>query len=269
MHYIMPCIYPNRCDNEAFISERIDLSNLQAYLDKKNADSPVYAYNVFQVIVTAVLKTVTLRPRMNHFIANGNYYERNDVSASFIIKKQFADNAGEGLAFIHAKPTDTIDTVHDEIYRQVTTVRGGKEQGSTDKAMELFNHMPRFLSKAIIRFICVLDRHGKVPQSMIASDPYYASFILSNLGSIKLHAGYHHLTNWGTTSLFVVIGERKKRPFFEDDGSYTMRDSIDLGLTVDERIADGYYFSKTIRLVKKLLECPELLEKPLSEEIDY
>ena len=48
-----------------------------------------------------------------------------------------------------------------------------------------------------------------------------------------------------------------------------MRDSVDLGLTIDERIADGYYYSKTIRLLKTILENPELLEKPLSEKVEY
>ena len=48
-----------------------------------------------------------------------------------------------------------------------------------------------------------------------------------------------------------------------------MRDSVELGITVDERIADGYYYSKSIRLLKKLLENPELLERPLSEGLDY
>ena len=48
-----------------------------------------------------------------------------------------------------------------------------------------------------------------------------------------------------------------------------MRDSVDLGITVDERLADGYYYSKSIRLLKKLLENPELLEKPFEEEVDY
>ena len=46
-----------------------------------------------------------------------------------------------------------------------------------------------------------------------------------------------------------------------------MRDSVDLGFTVDERIADGYYFSETIRLFKNLLENPELLDAPMSEEV--
>ena len=89
------------------------------------------------------------------------------------------------------------------------------------------------------------------------------------MGSIKLHSGYHHLTNWGTNSVFVIVGERKNRPFYDDEGNVTMKDSIDLGLTVDERIADGYYYSKTVRLLRKLIENPELLETALSEEVEY
>ena len=34
MHFIVPLLYPNRCDNEAYISERIDLTNINAYLAK-------------------------------------------------------------------------------------------------------------------------------------------------------------------------------------------------------------------------------------------
>ena len=102
-----------------------------------------------------------------------------------------------------------------------------------------------------------------------AGDPYYSTVLLSNLGSIKLRCGYHHLSNWGTTSVFIVVGEKKIRPFYDENGNVEMRDSVDIGLTVDERIADGYYFSKTVRLLKTLLENPELLEKPIEEEVDY
>jgi hypothetical protein len=35
MHTIMPLMYPNRCDNEAFLTERIDLTNINAYLERK------------------------------------------------------------------------------------------------------------------------------------------------------------------------------------------------------------------------------------------
>ena len=96
--------------------------------------------------------------------------------------------------------------------------------------MDMFKRMPRFLAKALINIICVLDRHGKVPRSLIETDPYYCSVVLSNLGSIKLKSGYHHLTNWGTCSVFCIIGEKSKRPVYHEDGTIEMREMLDLGL---------------------------------------
>lgn len=268
MHIIMPIIYPNRCDNEAYISECVDLTNAAKWLERQNAADPEYKYNLFQLIVTAILKCITLRPKMNRFIANKNMYQRNYISASFVVKKQFDDDGGEALATVRSKGEDTVHSIHDEIFRQVSFCRSDSVDKSTE-SMDIVCKLPRFLVKAVAGFTRVLDRHGKVPKSFIETDPYYNSVILTNLGSIKLHAGYHHLTNWGTTSVFCIIGERKVRPFYDDAGNVTMRESIDIGLTVDERIADGYYYSKTVRLFRTLLEHPELLELPLNNEVDY
>ena len=268
MHFIMPLMYPNRCDNEAFISETIDLTNAMAYLEKKNASHPDYKYNLFQIVVTAVLKTITLRPYLNRFIANYNLYQRNEVTAAFTIKKIFSDTGDEALAFIHSKECDTIDTIHDEIYRQVSYVRHEGKDPSTE-SMDLLQKTPLFLKKPLGAAARCLDRHGLMPQAVIETDPFQSSIVLANLGSIKLHAGYHHLTNWGTTSLFLVIGEMKRRPFYNENGEEEMRMSVDLGLTVDERIADGYYYSRSVALLRKLLENPELLEKPLGTAVEY
>ncbi len=268
MHFIMPLMYPNRCDNEAFISETLDLTNVMAYLEKKNADDPAYKYNFFQVMVTTVLKTITLRPKLNRFYANFNLYQRREVSAAFTIKKIFSDNGEEALAFIHSKESDNIDSIHDEIYRQVSYVRNdGKDQST--KSMDILQLTPLPLKKALGVGARFLDRHGLMPQSVIATDPFQSSVVLANLGSIKLHAGYHHLTNWGTTSIFVVIGEMKERPFLNEKGEEEMRMSVDIGLTVDERVTDGFYCSKSVRLIRKLIEEPELLELPLGEKVEY
>ena len=268
MHVIMPLMYPNRCDNEAFISERIDLTNINRYLARKNADSPEYEYNLFQIMVTAMLKTITLRPKMNRFIANKNMYQRNEVTAAFTVKKIFSDNGGEALAAIHSKGSDNIDTIHEQIYKQVSFCRSEEKDPST-ASMDAIQKLPRFILHFVGFVARFLDRHGWMPQSIIATDPFYSSVVLANLGSIGLHAGYHHLTNWGTTSVFCVVGEIKKRPFYDEEGRMEMRDSVDLGLTIDERLADGYYYSKTIKLLKKLLENPELLELRLDEKVEY
>lgn len=268
MHYIMPLMYPNRCDNEAFISEVVDLTNAMAFLEKKNAADPEYKYNVFQLVVTAVLKTVTLRPQLNRFIANYNLYQRNEVTAAFTIKKVFKDESDEGLAFIHAKPEYTLDSIHDEIYRQVHYVRHeGKDQST--QSMDALQRIPGFLKKGLGVGARFLDRHGWMPQSVIATDPFQSSVVLSNLGSIKLHAGYHHLTNWGTTSLFCILGEIRPRKLTDREGNEALRQSVDIGLTVDERISDGFYCSRSVKLLHTLLENPELLERPLSEKVAF
>lgn len=269
MHFITPLIYPNRCDNEAYISETVDLTNINRFLKEKNEQETKFPYTIFHLIVTALIKTITLRPKMNRFIANKNFYQRNEVTASFVVKKRFADDAAEALAVIHGKEDSTLSSIHEELWHQIMDCRDESKVDSSTDSMDFFNKMPRWLGKFIVWILTRLDILGIVPPSLIETDPYYCSVVISNLGSIKLHSGYHHLTNWGTCSLFCIIGEKSLRPVFSPDGSYEMHEMLDLGLTVDERLADGYYYSGTIRLLKKLLENPELLETPANQEIDF
>ena len=268
LHFITGIIYPNRCDNEAYISERIDLTAINAYLVEKNKTETDFPYTMFHLVVAALLRTITQRPKLNRFIVNSNFYQRNEVSAAFVVKKQFSDKGAEALAFLHSREDNTLADVHEYIRKQVQDCRSEKVDSSTEN-MDILNKLPRWLGKTAVKFIMWLDKHGWVPKDMVATDPYYSSVVISNLGSIKLKCGYHHLTNWGTCSLFCIIGEKKKSPFFNEDGSVDMRETLDLGLTIDERLADGYYYSKSVRMLKYLLEHPEELEKPLSEEVHY
>ena len=268
LHYITGILYPNRCDNEAYISLRVDLTNMNAYLAKLNETETEFPYTMFHIVVAALLKTITLRPKLNRFIANCNFYQRNEVSAAFVVKKQFSDKGAEALAFLHGQDDFTLRDVHEYIRSQVMECRSDKVDASTG-VMDILNKIPRFVSKAAVRTLMWLDKHGWVPADIIATDPYYSSVVISNLGSIKLKCGYHHLTNWGTCSLFCIIGEKAVRPVYAPDGTMAMKETLDLGLTIDERLADGYYYSRSIRLLKYLLEHPEELERPIKEEVDY
>ena len=267
MHFIMPFMFPNRCDNQTFFSFKIDLTNLNRYLEtKKNAD-PEYKYNMYQCIVTAVLKTVTLRSKLSLFIHDRKMYRRNEVSAAFTVKQEFADDGGEVLCFIHSKPEWTIEDVHNELKKQLKKL---KSKGYVDEStgfMDKFNKLPKFISRTALRFVCWLEKKGKIPQALVETDPYHSSVVFANLGSIGLPSGYHNLTNWGTTSMFVVVGKACRMPFTEND-EVVFKDGVDLNFTMDERIADGYYFSKSIRMLQYFLDHPELLERPFNEKLD-
>ena len=266
MHFIMPFMYPDRCDNQAFFSFQIDLTNLDEYIKEKNKDNPDYKYNMYQCIVTAVLKTVTLRSKLSMFIHDRKMYKRNEVSAAFTVKQEFADNGGEVLCFIHSKPEWTIDDVHNEMRRQLLKLKSKGYRDESSGFMDKFNQIPKFISRPALRFVCWLEKHSWIPKALIETDPYHSSVVLANLGSIGLPEGYHHLTNWGTTSMFLVVGKSGRMPFFEND-KVEFRDGVKFGFTVDERIADGYYFSKSIKMMQLFLQQPELLDRPLNEKL--
>ncbi len=268
MHVITPILYPNRCDNEAYFLEKFDMAPMRAYLAKLNENETDFPFTPFHIIVTAAIKTLTLRPRLNRFVANKLMYQRNEVSVSFVVKKLFSDNGSEALAIIHAEDKDDIHTIHEKLYKQISSGRSDKIDKSSE-SMDIVSRMPRRLTRLFCEIICFLDKIGKCPRGLIETDPYYTSMLLSNLGSLKLNVGYHHLTNWGTCSLFCIMGEIKKVMEPDENGNEVEKEIVSLGLTLDERLADGYYYAKSLRLLKTLIENPELLELPMDQEVEY
>ncbi len=274
MHVFMPIMMPNRADNEAFIQELVDMSAIEAYLERKNAGSPQYKYTFFHVILAALARTVEMRPRMNRFIIGNRYYDRNHISFSFIVKKAFSDNADESVMILKYDPSSekpAIDMIHDRICDFVYSVRTHDKKDGTTDILDTLAKTPMWMRKLIVAILRALDEHGHMPKDLAEEDPYNSTVFISNLGSIKLNAGYHHLANWSTNSVFVVVGEKHMQPYYEEDGTMRMKPALNLGLTLDERIADGYYYSKTIRLLKKFFAEPELLDIPAKEalEIEY
>ena len=267
MHVIMPIIYPNRCDNEAFFKETLDITELRAFVNKKNESGNPVKYTVFQVMVACTLKLLYVRPRMNCFIVNRLMYQRNEVTAAFTVKKIFSDDGAEALAIVNAAPDDTFEDIHQQIAARITSGRSDTLDKSSE-SMDTVSKMPRRLTRAFVRFVGFLDRVGHCPKGFVDTDPYYTSVVLANLGSLGLDAVYHHLTNWGTTSVFVAIGRMRKEEVEKDDGTKEIREFVDIGMTIDERLADGYYYAKTIKCLKEIVAHPELLERPMSEEIE-
>ena len=271
MHVLMPYIMPNRCDNEAVLNEVVDITAINEYLSAKNASNPEFKYTWFHVIAAALAKVIILRPKMNWFISGNRYYSRRYVKIAFNVKRKFEDESEEAMAVLPIDPAggSVTEQVHSWVQNFVTGVRvKGETDGGTD-IMDVLAKLPRFMNKFIFWGMRKMEYFGCYPKALADVDPSYCSVYISNLGSIKMNANYHHLYERGTISFFTVIGEKKMRPFYNPDGSYEMRETIPLGMTIDERIADGYYFAKSIRLLRHLLQHPELLDLDASAPVEF
>ena len=270
VHVMMPYMFGDRTSNEAVLGEVMDLTEVDKYLAKKNAQNPEFKYTWFHFITAAISKAILLRPKMNYFIAGGRYYERKKIQVAFNVKRQFSDDAEESMAKFVLDPEggSPMEQVHDYVHKFVTKVRKENQNVGVDDMLKFLSHLPRFAWRIMSWALKRMEYYGIYPKSLAMDDPCYSSAYLTNLGSIKMNADYHHLFNWGTISFFVTIGEKKMRPYFKEDGSYEMRNTLKLGLTIDERIADGYYFAKTLRLVRKIFQNPELLDEPAATPIE-
>ncbi|MBR4808724.1 MAG: hypothetical protein IK031_00400 [Bacteroidales bacterium] len=270
MHVMMPYFFGPRTKNEAVLGEVLDLTEVDKYLAKKNEGDPDFKYTWFHFIVATIAKTLLLRPKMNYFISGHRFYERKYIRISFVVKRQLDETAEELQAnFLLDKDGGSpLDQVHDYVKGYVQKVRGENQTVGISNALNIVQKLPRPLFRLLGWALQKMEYHGIYPKGLAKDDPCYASVFVTNLGSIKMHADYHHLFDWGNNSFFIVINEKKLRPFFKEDGSYEMRNTIKLGLTIDERIADGTYFAKTLNLVRHIFAHPELLDEPAATPIE-
>ena len=159
--------------------------------------------------------------------------------------------------------------MHESICKQVYNIRKSEDShDDTTKIMQTIVNLPGFLRRIVFSMILRWDRKGNLPKEMAEARPYSHTCFVSNLGSIKMDAQYHHLSNFGSNSFFAIIGQKSLKPVFHEDGTYEMKTFLPVSFTIDERIGDGVYFANTIKIFKAYMMRPELLDRPANEAID-
>ena len=265
-HFIMPYLMPNRCDSEVYIEELIDVTEIVKYIEAHNSVNKEFRLTPFHVITAAVGKIIYHRPYLNRFVAGRRLYQRNKITLAFVVKRRFNDEAEESLLVTEIKEDTTLEQISRRIAGDAQTIR--KEGGNDiNDLLDKLSKLPRWLMRLAMCVFRFLDFHGWMPESICRGDSNYASVLLSNLGSIKCNAVYHHLNNYGTNSIVITIGRIHKELMADDDGNTSVRDVVAIGATADERIADGFYFARSIRMLEEILRDPQQLENKMKSEI--
>ena len=266
MQTIMANVLPNRTDCEVCCQEKIDATELLKFLEKRNAERPEYKTTVFHCALLVIARIIKERPYLNRFIQGRRMYERHEISLSFVAKRRFADGAEEALLVVVPKDDTTIDSLSRYIVGDVKETRKSEHStGGVDKIMDDLAKLPRPILMFVVKMIRILDFWGKLPHDIWETDPNYTTVLASNLGSIQCPSVYHHLNNYGTNSIMITIGTLHKEELLMPDGHKEIRDVIDVSATLDERIADGFYFARSLKLLKHVFAHPELLDLPLGE----
>lgn len=252
----------DRQDADVYINKKIDVTELVKYMKKKKETEPETTY--FHAFAMATAKVAYNRPKLNRYIINHKCYERNDIRLAFAAKVNFQDDAKEFSSMLTVDENDTIDDIRKRIKEKVNKVRNNI-QNDTDDSLDILDKFPNFILKFIIAPLFKwLDRHDLLPKSLNDDLLYNSTVIMSNLGSIKCGAIYHNITNFGTNSILMTIGDIHKEPVVNEKGEVEVRDIVEFGINLDERIADGVYFAKAVNLFEYIFKHPETLEEPVN-----
>ena len=264
-HNILPYVMPKRTEAEVSMTEQFDVTDLVRYMKERNEEEGT-ELKIFHAICTAVARTIYHRPKLNWFISGKRFYERKDITLSFVVKQKFRDNADESLMFLKVEPDMNLDSISKMILGDVEKVRREKSN-DLDKLMDFVGSLPRPVLELFFGSLRVLEYHGIMPKALTDGDPNYSSVLLANLGSIGADSCYHHLNNYGTCSFMITIGVLHKEQKLMYDGSWQERDVINCTFTLDERLSDGFYNAKSLRIAKYLLEHPESLAEEIREPV--
>ena len=268
LHFYMAYLMPKRTQAEVYINEKLDVKELLEYIKEKNK-SGERKVTMFHCVIAAVARTIKMRPLLNRYISGKRYYMRHDISMGFTVKKKFADHAEESLVIYHPKDDENVCAVTDRLSPKVAEAKKEVKGAKVDDILNIVKKLPKPIMHIFMAFMRFADNHGLMPKSFSSVDTNYATVLLSNLGSIKCDAVYHHLNNFGTNGIVITIGEIHKELVLDSENQQTVRDIVNIGVTLDERIADGFYFARSLKLVKHLFRNPVLLDKTLGEEIEF
>ncbi len=267
-HAVMMHLIPNRIEAEVYSKEQFDVTELLKLVADRNSGNPTIQTKAFHVFVAAIAKTLYHREMLNRFVAGRRMYQRKELTFAFVVKRQFSDHAEELLLTMKVDGETTLEDISQKILGETKELReSGKSE--LDATINFFARLPRFVQRFAMRCFRMLDFYGLMPQFMTDGDTNFVSVLLSNLGSIQADATYHHLNNYGTNSIMMTIGEIHKEQVLGRDGILTIRDVVNFGINVDERIADGFYFAKSMKIMRYIIEHPKMLEAPLKESIGY
>ena len=264
-HNILPYVMPKRTEAEVSITEQFDVTDLMAYMKERNEKEGT-ELKIFHAVSTAIARTIYHRPRLNWFISGRYFYQRKDITLSFVAKQKFADDGEETLMFLKVEPDMTLDSISKLILGDVEKVRKEKSN-DLDKLMNFVGSLPRPILEVFFGVLRRFEYHGVMPKGLTDGDPNYSTVLLANLGSIRSESCYHHLNNYGTCSFMVTIGVVHKEQKHMPDGSLQERDVLNCTVTLDERLADGFYNAKSLKNAKYLLEHPKALEEEIKEPV--
>jgi len=263
----IPYIMPERVDRQNFYEESFEVSDLDRRLRKLRVDG-YKGIGILHFLIAAYIRCVSMMPGINRFIAGRRIYARETIDIVMTVKKSISLNAPETTIKVHFLPTDTIFDVYRKLNEKIEEIKASEDNNNTENVAEALCKLPRFLLRAALGVIRILDYFGLLPDFILEASPFHGSMIITDLGSLRIGPVYHHIYNFGTLPVFVAFGAKRHAYELDRHGNMVDRKYVDCKFVLDEGTVDGHYYAQFLQAYRYLFEHPEIVESTPSKVVE-
>lgn len=258
MMKMTPHFMKTRNDASNQIMHPVRCEDMDAWIREKSEKEGI-VFNYMDCVMATIVRLLAIRQRLNRFVVRGAVYQRRNISISLTVKRSLRDEGPETTLKVPFTGEETIYEVKEKINKAIKD--SVEADNGTQKVIQKLSVVPNWLLRTSINVLRVLDGWGMLPKSLINASPFHTSVYVTYLKSIKCDAIFHHIYNFGTTGIFVAIGKEKFEPVVDFE-ELKVGKVMNLGITMDERFCDGFYFAKSLRIWNDMFHNLHELEKP-------
>ena len=263
----VPYIMPERNDRFVHYEEAFEVSAVDRRLRQLRVDG-YKGIGMLHFLIATYVRTVSMLPGLNRFVAGRRIYAHKDIEVVMTVKRELTIDATETTIKVRFQPTDTIFDVYRKMNEKISEIKDSDENNGTEDFVEVAASLPRFLLRAAIGLLRILDYYGWLPEKWTDVSPFHGSMIITDLGSLRIGPVYHHIYNFGTLPVFIAFGAKRHAYEINRQGKVIDNKYVDTKLVVDEGIVDGHYYAQLVRAFRYMFEHPEILETPPTKVVE-
>ncbi len=261
LYCVSPYIMKKRSSSSNLFSGTLDITEVEKYIRTKRAEGNP-KLGMLHFFVASYVRIISQHPGLNRFISGQKIFSRFGILVNLSVKKELTIDGQETTIKAYLEPEDTINDVYEKLQKEIAEGKKIGDTNGTDKTARIIKFIPGLALKFVIWFLELLDYFGCLPKSLLHISPFHGSIFISDLGSIGIPPVFHHLYDFGNIPIFLCFGTKIRRMVTDREGKAQERVFMDFTLAMDERICDGYYFSRALRTFRHIFKDPAVLDLP-------
>lgn len=270
MDSVSPYIQKRRTAAQNLFRTTLDYEEAARYIHRKRREESLDGFGIMHLIIASYVRTVSQRPRLNRFISGCKLYSRGrNIEVIMAVKKRMDTDSPDTMIKVYFAPQDTVNDVYRKLEEQISAVKNAADEDTDfDVLAGMINAMPGPIVRFFIWCIDKLDYYGLLPRKLTRLSPFHGSLVITSMGSLGIPPVFHHLYDFGNVPIFISFGAVRRETETLPDGTARRRSYVDMTVTTDERICDGFYFANTFKMMQSYFNSPERLDVPPETVVD-